>query len=104
MFLSYLFIGPVILCLVLYTVARHNADYTFLNVFFVSAIIGLGNLVLVFLLVPKLGLWTYIAVFLFSAIMLIRYCYVTFVQASIVLLIYLIVNLGLGLTSIDLLG
>ena len=78
-----LIVSPIVLCILLYAIARHNAEFNILTTFFVSVGIGIGclianqvageSLILVLLLdlvVAGLLIW--------------KFCYTTILQTVIV--------------------
>jgi len=86
------FVNPVILCVLLYLVARHNAEYDFGTVFFVSLGITIAGWFFVAFVGPIIGL---VGQLVLAGYLLVRFCYVTLKQAVIVLAAFLACQVAL---------
>jgi len=92
---SYL-INPIILYILLYFFAGKNADLEFIKIFFVSLGIGIGGTIILMILTPVLGYLSIIPVVLFSLFLLKKYCYVTFRQGVIIMLVFILIKIGMN--------
>ena len=88
-----IFVNPVILCVLLYLVARHNAEYDFGTVFFVSLGVTISGFFAVALVGPILGGIVQLAL---AGYLLVRFCYVTLKQTIIVLIAFVACQLVLA--------
>ncbi len=91
-----LFLDPAILCLLLYLFARHNAEFDFLRVFFITLGIGVGGAVIFMALAPSIGLLSLIPVFLLALFLLMKFCYVSLKQGVIILSVFVILKIILN--------
>lgn len=80
------FFEAAVLCIILYLVARHEADYSFAKVAMVTAGIGLGNILLEGLAGPKIGpIFTTILSLVFICVMLVWFCWISPLKSIIVM-------------------
>lgn len=89
-----IFAQALILCLVLYIVARHEADYSFPKVAMVTAGITVGTLLVETLAKPYLGVWTFIPSIGFIAFMLMTFCWTTLGKSLVVVALFVLVHMG----------
>jgi hypothetical protein len=82
----------LVLWLILYIVAKHNAVLDFRSIVFVSIGLGVGSFLIHLFLFPIISYFALIPIALFSIWVLMRYCYLTLKQASIVLVLYIIAD------------
>ena len=92
-----------ILCLLLYLVARHEADYSFTKVAMVTAGITLGNLLMEVFLRHYIGWLTIIPIAGFVIFMLMQFCWLSFKKAVLVTVPFLAVCilLAMGVTALQ---
>lgn len=79
----------LVLCLILYLVARHEADYSFHKVAMVTAAIGLGTLLIDVLCRPHIGWFALLPVVAFVMFMLMKFCWISFLKAALVTVIFI---------------
>jgi hypothetical protein len=95
-----IFIEAAILCTILYIVAKHEADYSFAKVAMVTAAIGVGSFMIESFLWERLGWYTVIPVFAFTAAMLMAFCWITLWKAVIVIIFFtgfhVLLNVGVA--------
>jgi hypothetical protein len=95
-----IFIQAAVLCGILYVVARHEADYSFAKVAMVTAAIGVGSFIIESILWEKLGWFTVIPVLIFTAAMLMTFCWITLWKSVIVIVLFtgfhLLLNIGVA--------
>jgi uncharacterized membrane protein len=86
------FLNASVLCVILYAVARHEADYSFSKVAMVSAGLVTGSLLLRVTMLPHLSddyHWLlYPAIFLFTAFVLMTFCWITFWKSVLVIVLF----------------
>ena len=92
-----------ILCLLLYLMARHEADYSFTKVAMVTAGITLGNLLMEVFLMHYIGWLTIIPIAGFVIFMLMQFCWIPFKKAVLVTVPFLAVCilLTMGMTVLQ---
>ncbi len=88
-------IQALVLCAIMYFVARHEADYSFDKVFMVAAGIALGWAALTFLLFDRIGFLIVIPIFAFMAYMLVKFCWVSVPKSLLITLIFVIFQSGM---------
>jgi len=76
-----LFLHPLVLCGLLWLIARHNAEFSFARVFFVALGIGLAGIVAGAALGPGLGLLALLVMAGVCVYFLMKFCYTTLGQA-----------------------
>jgi len=98
-----IFIQAGVLCLLLYLIAKHEADYSFTKVAMVTAGIMAGTLLLDALLSERLGWFSILPQLGFIAFMIMTFCWISFWKSIVVVLIFsaLHVALALGVAAID---
>ncbi len=89
----------LILWLVLFLVARQQADLDFSRILIVTVGIGLGALIIDLALSPFIGAYSILAALLFAIYILMRFCYISLPRAVIALAVWilLVVLFHLGL-------
>src|SRR5262245_17386208 len=90
-----LYISPFILMTLLWIFARHDSDRDYKTLFFVSIGLGFGNSLLLYALLPKIGPWSLLPSFFFSVWLLIRFCYVPFSRASLIIVAFWVVQFAM---------
>ena len=94
-------IQALILCAIMYFVARHEADYSFDKVFMVAAGISLGTMLLTVLLIGRLGpigaLVAVIPSFAFASYMLVKFCWVSVPKSLLITVLFIAVQFGMRL-------
>ena len=88
MMLAQVFLEAGALCLILYLVARHEADYSFAKVAMVTAGIIAGSLLLQALLMDYLGPWTVLPILAFVTFMVMTFCWVSFWKSVLVVILF----------------
>jgi hypothetical protein len=83
-----LFLHPVVLCILLWIVARKNANLEFATVFFICLAITIGSTIAAVKLYPDLGSLTFVPIAVASIFLLMRFCYTSLVQSIIVLALF----------------
>jgi len=89
-----IFIQAFVLCLILYLVARYEADYSFQKVAMVSGGIMAGTLVIEALAVHKLGIFVIIPQIAFIAFMLMTFCWISLWKSLLVVVLFSVVHVG----------
>ncbi len=88
-----LFLNPLVLCALLWLVARNSADFYFAQVFFLALGIGIaGALLGIFL-----GILSLIPLAALTVFLLMWYCGITLGQAVLVTALYFAYQVGLSL-------
>ena len=87
------FIKAFLLCILLYIVARDEADFEFRKVTMVTASIVLGAVILDAILTRFIGLFTLIPIAAFIVFMIMRFCWVRFWRSLLVAVPFLILNI-----------
>lgn len=83
--LASLFVHPIVLCLLLWVIARKNANLEFANVFFICLAISIASSVAAVKFYPEFGEATFVPIALLSIYLLMRYCYTNLVQTILIL-------------------
>lgn len=86
----------LILCGLLYLIARHEADFEFAKVAMVVAGITLGNFIIELTLIPRIGVFTPLAEIAFVVFMITKFCWVRWWKAVIVSVLFIAVQLGMA--------
>jgi hypothetical protein len=89
-------VQAAILSLILYLVARHEADYSFSKVAMVTAGTTVGSFIIQAMLQDHIGGWSAIPVIGFIAFMLMTFCWISFWKSLIVVAVYIGVHMGFG--------
>jgi len=97
MLAAQIFLEAGVLCLLLYLVARHEADYSFQKVAMVTAGITVGSLLLEGLLSEHIGNFTVLPVLGFVIVMLMTFCWVSFSKSIIVVVVFCCFHVGLAM-------
>ena len=87
------FIKAFLLCILLYIVARDEADFDFRKVTMVTAAIVLGAVILDAILTRYIGLFTLIPITAFVVFMVMQFCWVRFWRSLLVAIPFLILNI-----------
>lgn len=87
-------ISAVILCAVIYLIARHEAEISLPIILIITVGVSMAGAVLSLLLGPWIGLLLTLALLSWA---LYRFCYLPWPKAVIVTVVYLITNIGLSL-------
>ena len=87
------FIKAFLLCILIYIVAREEADYEFRKVTMVTAGIILGAVILDAALTRYIGLLTLLPIAVFVVFMVMQFCWLRFWQALLVAIPFLILNI-----------
>lgn len=95
------FIDALVLSLILYLMARHEADYDFQKLAMVVAGTALGNMVLSvslgLWLPPALSVWIMPLVqIVFSAYMIMTFCWISFRKSLLVAVVFACLHIGFG--------
>jgi hypothetical protein len=85
----------LILCGLLYLIARHEADFEFAKVAMVVAAITLGNFMIEKMLTPRIGLFSLGAEFTFVVLMIWKFCWLRWWKALVVSLLFVAVQVGM---------
>ncbi len=104
MMVGQVIVQAAILCLILYVVAKHEADYSFPKVAMVTAGTTVGSFFIQILLHDHIGGWTAIPVIGFIAFMLMTFCWISFWKSLIVVAVYVGVHMGFSLLAAMLLA
>jgi len=80
-----LVLHPIVLCLLLWGIARKNANLEFANVFFICLAISAGSMFTELKLYPEFGTVAFVPIAVVSIFLLMRYCYTNLIQAILVL-------------------
>ena len=80
-----LVLHPIVLCVLLWVVARKNANLEFANVFFICLAISVASTFAQLKFYPDFGTMAFVPIALGSVFLLMRYCYTTLVQSIIVM-------------------
>ena len=96
------FIDALVLSLILYIVARHEADYEFQKLAMVVAGTALGNMLLFMSLglwlPPAISVWVMpLAQVVFSAYMIMTFCWISFWKSLLVAVVFSGLHIGFGL-------
>jgi len=96
------FFDALILCLLLYVVARQEADYSFQKVAMVVAGTALGNLLILVSarehLSPVSQVWVLPLIEVgFSAFMIMTFCWISFWKSILVVTLFSVMHIGFGL-------
>jgi hypothetical protein len=83
-----LLLNPLVLCVLVWIVARSTADISFVTMFFIALGVGIVGALLGFVLPGFLGLLSIIPVGLLLVFLLMKYCALTIQQALIVTGLY----------------
>lgn len=86
------FIKAFLLLILLYIVARDEADFEFRKVVMVTAAITLGGVIIEATLTRHIGLWTLVPVAALIVFMIMKFCWVGFWRALLVAVPFLILN------------
>ena len=92
----------LVLCLILFLVARHEADYSFLKVAMITAAIGLGTMLIDVLCRPHIGWFALLPVIAFVMFILMKFCWISLTKAAIVTVIFMAfcVVFSMGVTAV----
>lgn len=80
-----LVLHPIVLCLLLWVIARKNANLEFANVFFICLAISAASMFAELKLYPEFGTVVYLPTAALSIFLLMRYCYTNLIQSVLVL-------------------
>jgi len=96
-------IDAAVLSLILFLVAKHEADYSFGKVAMVTAAIGLGSFLMHVFLFEIISWLTIIPVFLFTGVMIKSFCWLNWRKTFLVIAIFTVFQVGskLGITAIS---
>ena len=89
-----IFIQAFFLCLILYLVARYEADYSFQKVAMVSGGVMAGTLIIEVLAGEKLGLFVVIPQIAFIAFMLMTFCWISLWKSLLVVVLFSLIHVG----------
>lgn len=100
--LAQIFLEAFVLCIILYLVAKHEADYSFAKVAMVTGAVTAGSAIIEALAGEKLGPFTAIPVLAFIAFMLMTFCWITLKKSILVVLLFCTFHLlvGMGLNAL----
>jgi hypothetical protein len=87
-------VDTAMLTLILFPVARHEADYSFGKVAMVTAAIGLGSFLVQVFLFDMISWFTLIPVFLFSGIMIKAFCRLNWRKTFLVIAVFTVFQVG----------
>lgn len=94
--LAEIFLKAFVLCGILYLVARHEADYSFQKVAMVVGGIVAGNAIIEASLCDRIGVYTLIPAMVFTAFMVITFCWVSVRRAVLVVALFTAVQAGIA--------
>ena len=80
-----LVLHPIVLCLLLWVIARKNANLEFANVFFICLAISGASMFAELNLYPRFGEVVFVPIAVVSIFLLMRYCYTNLIQAILVM-------------------
>ncbi len=89
-----IFVNAAVLCLILFLIAKHEADYSFQKVAMTTAGISLGSFLIHVFLFDKIGWYSLILMFAFSAIMIKTFCWISLGKTLIVIAIFCTFQIG----------
>ncbi len=92
-----LLVSAAVLCLIMFVVARHEADYSFPKVILISFCLGLCNFVLSLAVGPWIALVIVVGLTVWA---LHQFCYLRWGMAGIVTAIYIAVQILLALAQV----
>jgi hypothetical protein len=87
--------NAVILCLILYLVAKHEADYSFAKVAMVTAVIGLVAFLVQTFLFDKIGWFTMAVVFVLATALVKQFCWLRWGKTILVVVLFCACHVGL---------
>ncbi len=86
------FLNASVLCVLLFMIAKYEADYSFPKVAMVTAGLVLGNMIVQVILTPHLPKgyeWLlFVAMFAFTAFMIMTFCWITFWKSALVVILF----------------
>lgn len=88
-----LFVKAFLLLLLIYIVAREEADFDFQKVAMVTAALALGAVVLNAFLAPYIGALTLIPIAALAVFMVMKFCWVRFWRSLLIVIPFLIINI-----------
>jgi hypothetical protein len=103
-----IFLKALVLCGILYLIARHEADFEFRKVALVTCGITLGIFALDAFLTPSLAYYlpylvaaalTFLVAIIFVTFMVVRFCWVPLWKGIVVTIIFLVFNVGLSIAG-----
>jgi hypothetical protein len=83
-------IEAALLWIILFSVARHEAELDFMHILYVVMGISTASCIVEWLLFPYLSYFVLILTITFSIIVLVRFCYISLTKAIIVTALYII--------------
>lgn len=92
-----LVLNPVVLLILLWLVARHEAELEFSVIFLVSLGIGLGSMAISHVLAPYLGMFTLIPIAMLAIYLLMRFCHTSLQRSAIVVGLFIAYQIGFAL-------
>ncbi len=95
------FLNAAILCVILYLVAKHEAEYSFARVAMVTTVTSLGAFLIQIFLFEMIGWFTIGLVFLLTAAMIMMFCWVRLWKTVIVVTLFCAFHFGLEITADD---
>ncbi len=94
--LAEVFIKALLLCGLLYLIARHEADYSFSKVAMVTAGLMLGSVIIEATVAPHFGIWTALVHVAFITFMIMTFCWTTLWKTLAIVSIYTIIHFVLA--------
>jgi hypothetical protein len=87
-------IETVLLWIILFIVAKHEAELDCMHILYVVMGISIGSFIMEWLLFPYLSYFVLILTITFCIIVLMRFCYISLSKAIIVTALYIIAKVG----------
>ncbi|MEW6713741.1 MAG: hypothetical protein AB1306_01445 [Nitrospirota bacterium] len=88
-------IEAALLWLILFIVARHEAELDFIYILYVVMAISIGSCIMEWLLFPYVSYFVLILTITFSMIVLMRFCYISLGKALIVTACYIVAKVAI---------
>jgi hypothetical protein len=92
--LGEIFLDAGILCVILFLVAKHEADYSFAKVAMVTAGIGLGSFLIHIFLFDKIGWLSLLVIFALASVMIKVFCWLSFPKTILVVALFCMFQIG----------
>lgn len=92
-----IFLQAGLLCLILYVVAKHEADYSFAKVAMVTAATVAGSTLIEVLLTERIGWLAIFPVFAFVTFMLMTFCWISLGKSIVVVVLFMGVHVAVGM-------
>ena len=96
-----LFLHPAVLCLIIWIVARKNAEFGFATVFFVALAFGLGSSFIILRFAETLGAFVVLPALAIGVFLLMRFCYTSLGQSVVILILFAIYQYAFHTAILD---